>query len=321
MVRRVNFSAILAFIFIISSFVTVFAAQKTGRRKVTVCAKCSAVIRHGRYFIMEGKNYCSQQCLTWSLPRCSNCGTPADKTWFSADFPQKKYCRNCKDLPLCTSCGNIASQRRPGNIIICTQCEKNVVTTALPVQDMFNELRKELKNVLGIGTNHRIRFSLVSYSGLAQKKGSPPDRGQRGLFRHDKQMRKEVTYNKFTGKTLSQKTTLAKEDFSIYVLEYLPLMDFRHTVIHELTHDWMSQYFPYIREPEIKEGTCEYIAWLFLQKTAPDDPEAKIICSHMERNPDPIYGGGFRMIRKIANKGSSTTQRIKRLKAYLAGQK
>lgn len=254
-----------------------------------------------------------------ALPRCSVCGKPSDKTWVMQDDPRKIFCERCKDLPKCSFCGNAGRRTEDGLLVICRTCEKSALADPGEAQKLFGELRRELKNVCGIGTDHKIRFSLASAARLAQLKKGPLDPRQRGLFQHEQQMRTEQTYDRLTGKTVSRKTSLTGERFSIFILQSLPRAAFRHAVIHELTHDWMSQFCPQIKDPAVREGTCEYVAWLFLQQTVNGDPAQRFVCKGTENNPDPVYGGGFRKMRRIAGEGS-VRKRIARLKDFLSGR-
>ena len=68
---------------------------------------------------------------------------------------------------------------------------------------------------------------------------------------------------------------------------------------HELAHDWMTAFYPGIREDWIKEGFAEYIAWRYNRYKKRNKLNIRV-----ENNTDPVYGEGFRRIRKIAqNRG------------------
>ena len=316
MAGRVYFSAIFPVVFLFS-LLGAFPLQGERRSGDAIfCTACSRRIA-GRYLILEGNPYCSRKCMESAFPKCSVCGKPSEKTWVAQDDPRKIFCERCRDLPKCDYCGNVGRRRSDGTVI-CDSCAREAVSDPSQAQEIFEELRRELKSVFNIGTNHRIRFSIVTPSELARIKKSPLDPRQKGLFQHEKQMRTEQTYNKRTGRTISRKTSVVREKFSIFVLGSLPPPEFRHAVIHELTHDWMSEYCPQIKDPAVREGTCEFVAWCFLRKTGGRDPAMQAICRRLENNQDPVYGGGFRKMRKIAG-SSSPDQSIARLKSFLPG--
>ncbi len=325
MKRRVYFSAILSFIVFSFLFLPFSLTADSRKEKISSrCGECSSPIDRRLFYRLENKGfYCSKKCAEKAqyklLPKCSVCKNPAQRFWF-INHSKEKRCDKCKDLPRCAFCKNYAKKKTPGNRFLCNTCSKTAIHDHQKAFALFRSLRKTLQYTLGIATDHSIVFSLDTPSSMEKKKGSKLDRGQTGLFIHRTQMQKEVKYDRRTGRTISRKVKVTDETYSISILYSLPFPEYRYTVIHELTHDWMSAHFRHITDLKTKEGVSEYISWLFLKNDPEATPYNAMICSNLEKNPDPVYGGGFRMIRKIAGTGDAQSC-IARLKKYLSGRK
>lgn len=316
MIRRVYFSVIFPFILLFSFFLPPFLEAQ--EENPSLCAECSLPIGRNNYFKMNNQIFCSKKCVQARqkklLPKCSICKKSTQRFWQTAHSGERR-CDACKNLPRCSFCADHVIEKNNGRLL-CARCARTAIRTPEKAHPIFLALRKRLKNSFGIGTDHHIHFSLVSQKEMRRRKGSPLDTNQTGLFLHRTQMRSEHKYNRRTGRTISRKVTLTGETFSICILAALPPPVYRHTVIHELTHDWMSQFCPHIEDLKIKEGVCEYVAWLFLKYDREKLFLSFLECTNIEQNPDPVYGGGFRMIRKIA--GSDDPHKcIARLKKYL----
>lgn len=312
---RVYFSVILPFIMLAGTLFPFFLFAQNS--ECPVCVQCYTPITEGKYYRLNNKTYCSQSCMKQNFPKCSLCGVPCQKYWTRNLDPGKKLCARCKDLPVCFFCGKPARTTTTNyGRRFCSACSRKAIGDPDTADWQFNKVRRELRNTLKIGTRHRIVFSIVTPAVMEKKKKAKLDKGQTGLFVYQSRTNNIVKYDKRTGRTISRSRNV-RETFSIYILTYLPLTEFRYTAAHELTHDWMTVNYPLIKDKKVKEGVSEYIAYLFLQTNEKHNPEARRICKRMELNPDPVYGDGFRMIRNIAGSGSPH-QCIKRLCNYLA---
>jgi hypothetical protein len=72
--------------------------------------------------------------------------------------------------------------------------------------------------------------------------------------------------------------------------------------MHELGHVWLIVHD--IRGLPIRdeEGFCELLAHRYYQHL--DTPDARYHASSIEKNPNPVYGDGFRHIHALAEKYS-----------------
>ena len=90
----------------------------------------------------------------------------------------------------------------------------------------------------------------------------------------------------------------------ILVRRRLPVEVFESTLAHELVHVAVFESGRTDLPMEVEEGLAQYVSWRYLTEFATDSPVtlhwAKTIANH----PDPIYGGGFRMVAdRVAQEG------------------
>jgi hypothetical protein len=82
----------------------------------------------------------------------------------------------------------------------------------------------------------------------------------------------------------------------ISVVKGLPALVFQGVVAHELGHVWTA--LRGIRfQPWAEEGFCEMLAHRYYFDLG--TPEAIFQTRRIETNPEPLYGGGFRRMRRI----------------------
>ena len=77
----------------------------------------------------------------------------------------------------------------------------------------------------------------------------------------------------------------------MYILDNLPPVAAAKVMTHELTHDYLYHHAGAGQNEKITEGICEAVSaeWLLLQKH-------NGVVEAMKKNPDPVYGAGFRLI-------------------------
>jgi hypothetical protein len=69
-------------------------------------------------------------------------------------------------------------------------------------------------------------------------------------------------------------------------------------IAHELGHAWLFQKGLHGLPQDVEEGFCEYCSHHWLSRSL--DPRAPYLMDRIAQNPDPTYGGGFRIIREMA---------------------
>src|SRR5205807_7413024 len=85
----------------------------------------------------------------------------------------------------------------------------------------------------------------------------------------------------------------------VAILRGLPSIVFEGTIAHELGHVWLIMQA--VREwpkPD-EEGFCQLLAHRYYIQLDTDD--SRYQARRIERNPDAIYGDGFRRVRAVAD--------------------
>ena len=289
----------------------ILCSRKCQYKILPRCAQCGNPIAPGKkYLISKNKPYCSRKCLSKIMPECTVCSRRSFNGGIYAADHSYFACPDCMKLPRCFACTipvRGGKKLRDGRNI-CPRCLKSAVTDLAGALQIFRQVRSILQQQFGIGTKHRITFSLVNLHTLhrlsansSSRKGrntSPPPGvtvTEQGLFRFDGIIREYTQRNSFREKTVRREVTDAK--YSIYVLDHLPRERMEYVIAHELAHDYLSEYFPGIRLPWVQEGFAEYTGYLYNKYCRRDSLNLR-----MEKSPDPVYGEGFRKIRAIAEK-------------------
>jgi len=96
-----------------------------------------------------------------------------------------------------------------------------------------------------------------------------------------------------------------KYSHKIYILNGLPAINLESIIAHELLHVWIAQNTKRVLSKSVTEGSCNYVSYLYLVSQN-STLLVKQLIDKIEKDPSPVYGGGFRTIRnKFANKSIS----------------
>jgi len=163
---------------------------------------------------------------------------------------------------------------------ICTECRKSAIVAPRHIVHMALEVRQFLKEKLDIYTDHQIAYAIVDVQELKGMTGHSRQGTELGLFSY------RVTMD--GGRTVY-------EEYTIYLAYGIPEDRLREVIAHELAHDWMRAVYPHIRDLRIIEGWAEYVA-----SRVNEEYGKAYLNKRMENNPDPIYGDGYRLIKRIA---------------------
>ncbi|MBO4631817.1 MAG: hypothetical protein J5858_07830 [Lentisphaeria bacterium] len=266
------------------------------------CSQCRKKILPGKqYLVSKGRTFCSRKCYIQTLPECTICGKRSFTGGIYAMDHSFFACTDCMKLPRCFSCqfptreGTGLSAER----VICPTCAKTSVSNPDQARMIFEEVRAEMRSFPGIATRNPIQFALTDPITLHRLSGSSTSIiSEQGLYQYNADIRRVVTRD-YLGRKTGENLRRNNESFHIYVLDHLPRDRMEHVIAHELAHDWMTTYYPGIREDWIKEGVAEYIAWQYNQHK-----NRTALNRRIENNPDPVYGNGFRSIRDLVkNRG------------------
>lgn len=184
-------------------------------------------------------------------------------------------------LGRCVFCGRPYVQRDPpgwrpfsaGELRCPTCCGLDPIETQVDARRRLPEIRADLAAV-GIVLTTRVRVSLVD----------PADLGAHGTG---------------AGTILGLTDHLvyaggARTAVGIRVAAGLPPLWFGRTVAHEIGHAWLAQQGGPAAAPEVAEGLCELFAHAWLKRQS--GAVAAELRRQLQANPDPVYGGGFRLV-------------------------
>ena len=269
------------------------------------CKKCGKLIDKGMYYIIQEKTYCPECYKKYFQLTCSYCGEPI-KGKYIIDFWGNKYhldhqnkvpqCEFCKRFisPIITNGSHTLSD----GTIICDICYQTAILELSEAKKIMKEVVHDLK-WLGINIEtSSVELFLVDKYELAEV-------GQRkNVTPHHKGMTMHLYHTNNSGEVHNQ-------EFKIYVLKGLPEIHFMEILSHELMHVWQFRYALLENDLDLCEGSCNYVAWMFLNelKKKPEYAldaikmkEIEYFLQHIENNTDPIYGNGFREVRKLVNR-------------------
>ena len=162
------------------------------------------------------------------------------------------------------------------------------------------EVRKTMRERLGLSTNHKIIYKIVGRNGLSGKNTHGQAGSELGLYKFEQTIE---TYTLTKTDYLGRKTTTKERreqpaTHTIYLLYGLPKDKLIEVAAHELAHDWMQEHLPKISDLTLKEGWAEYAASLVNYLYGHSRRNMR-----MKLNKNPVYGGGFRKLYKISRKG------------------
>ncbi len=236
----------------------------------------------------EGKNYHTPCFEAHIALRCDDCGgiikgKYISNFWGNAYHPEhegvEKQCSFCLRFIV----GDLVEKSvvfQDGRHL-CGECMSTAVFESSEAKSLLKEVAGRLDD-FGLKVDPRpIEVNLVNKDAL-RKLSAGASKNARGFVDYEvaRTMAGDVTH-RIT---------------RMYLLYGMPSTEMIGTIAHELTHVWLFQQEEKDREKALVEGSCNYAAYLILDKMGTD--QAKFIIDNMENNPDTSYGEGFRRIKR-----------------------
>lgn len=255
------------------------------------CAKCDQPIEGG-FVLKDGKKY-HEKCYNQSIVlRCDLCGEIINKNYIK-DYWGNNYHASHENIEAkCEYCGRFISgkislggSKYNDGRVICGICESTSVKSLTKAESVLNRVKNSLQS-FGVSINlYRLGLKLVNKNELRSivtKNGSYTD--PRGFAKY--------SYWK-TGNEIT------KREFTIFILNGMPEKDFEAVAAHELMHIWQYINSPEKLEPQLAEGSAEYVAYSHMSRQY--DEYSKYIVHQIETNRDNTYGEGFRRIKNLVD--------------------
>ena len=276
-----------------------------------LCAACHQPIQSSSFHVHQGQPYHSTCFVQQIAPRCALCGKPLVGE-FLVDQWGTRYCKvHQGQYPTCMYCGRMVPpslQEAPGqhDAMRCPICRKSAIETAEEAQPLFKQLKQWVGSQGLRYNNLRLSLELCDRRKMAsylQGRTEPHALGATVSSTYTQQGR-----------------VVRTEVDTVVVLRGLPAIEFCGVVAHELGHVWLTVHGIQKLPAWAEEGFCELLAYRYYSDISTD--EGRYHTERITRNPDPVYGEGFRRIRAMVDKVGferfiDLLRTTKRLPAYL----
>ncbi len=261
------------------------AMRKSWHPECFCCSFCHQPITSGRFYIHDGLPCCREDYFQYFAVRCFLCGQPIRGS-FRLDSEGNKICSK-RDAAhrICFSCSKTQKQlqgqsfyRLSDGRMYCQSCHSGLLSDPAAINLFFQEITNALCD-FGVQVDPRT-VCLKTGTQAELCKRSPRRSKIRPL-----------------GLTLTRQVRVMgmpvrHELEGILVLVPLPRVHLGMVLAHEATHVWMyQQKFPRLT-PQVEEGLCEFISYLWLEKQ--EAPLARHLMQRLQQNTSRTYGNGFR---------------------------
>jgi hypothetical protein len=269
--------------------------------KRPVCAVCGKPIEPGRFITKDKKNYHESCFLEKAALKCDVCGKIIQGKYRRDYWGNRYHADHVKKHPQCFYCSRLISReltgggkQYPDGRKICALCLENAVSSPDQADRLVHRVREELGEH-GIELPDKLsKVTLVDRRGLVRAGGKTKRRSEeQGNARLEKQ-------------TVNGRLTSFSIDVTI--LSGLPEIHFIATAAHELMHVWQYLYAVPENDLALREGACNYAAFLLLSDRAAsgrDGDTAEYVIKTMFENKDKIYGKGFHKVYGFAKRNGT----------------
>ena len=208
-------------------------------------------------------------------PICVGCGRRPRRraVHFGHNGP---YCAECAAGPRCHSCGlpvgrnEASADGRP----VCAACRATAVVSADEATRVYRAAEGVIRDQLGLSLNVPTGLTLVEpdeLSAVLRDMGEDPASG---------------------GETLGVYTRRGRRR-GIYAAVGLPRLLLLQVAAHELAHAWQMESAPLLRDPLLREGFAEWVAYRVLLAVGEGEAAERIVAR------DDLYGQGARLLLDI----------------------
>ena len=225
--------------------------------------------------------------------KCLVCNSTITGQYYQ-DYWGNKVCHSHIDnheVTFCASCGSFVrvGDNTGDGRSLCESCMASVIYNTEQIEKLKKYVLRRFMDI-EVKFNDKfldsVKIDIVSPQRMAEIRKQPVDIQNKGLTQ---------TYSR---NTLGGKLFGVKDKFKhhIYILSYLPRIEFAATLAHEILHIWQIENG--IQLPSLKcEGLCNMGSYIIYENMSVQ--KASYYKKSLMESPDPIYGDGFRLIYSI----------------------
>lgn len=253
------------------------------------CDYCGERIT-GDYIVVDSHLYHTACYENHIALRCAVCGQIIKGKYYVDYWGNAVHAYHKDEVPHCEYCGRYISDYSTGGgfryadgRIVCKLCEKTAVEDSAAVDTIKKQVGAILKTYgIDIGDQF-IPITLVDKTAMARLDNSRIDPN---------------------GYTYIERTTsfgvTVQQHLEVFLLDGMPRMHVIATLAHELMHVWLYNKAPDDMDPALCEGSCNYAAYLVMEKYP--GKESEYIRDTFRNETDSIYGDGFRGVADYVDK-------------------
>ena len=260
-----------------------------------VCAHCGDPI--GKTFhVHRGKPYCTRDYLLLFAEKCALCGQPLVDGYILDAFGNK-YCKRHEADPRCSSCERFIGQYHTGGgvryadgRVVCQQCRSIAIDADPDAYRLLTDVQKMLaKHEINFDPKIKLKLHLLGQGELA------------GIMPKRKHSQNASGLTQTCIHTINGAES-SREVKEIAMLYGLPYEHLGAVLAHELGHAWLFlNRYPSL-PAKLEEGFCELLSVFWLQSRGDDLARVRMVL--VEKNPDRVYGSGYRLVKKAVERYS-----------------
>ncbi len=250
-----------------------------------VCSVCKKQIKGG--FEKYGGKYYHRDCyLDKFVDKCDICDKPLIGKYFMDVYDKKYHAEHENEIVHCNNCNRIICDNITNGGIkykdgrnLCNLCYRNSANGQYEYDSILEYVLEDLDKMDLHINSENITIKAVNRDELRKAAGDDYSDMLKGY---------STTEVRNGSRNSNAKHT-------VYALSLIPRAHIEAVAAHELMHVWLFQRTNNNHSSELREGACNYIAYLYMKSRFSD--EAKNIIMLIDKNADPVYGDGFRKVK------------------------
>jgi hypothetical protein len=242
-----------------------------------ICRGCSRSIKDEQFYVGGDRPYHSHCYVQSVAKRCAYCQAPL-LGGYLVDYFGAAFCPiHAQQYPACTFCGRLVPTTNCAGAA-CSMCRRAVVASREEAKRPVETVWLWLANRGIVLQTETVSLELCNHSKLTSLSNARVG-------------------SKCLGVTRTTLWNPVGNPSSVGILSGLPVTVFKGVVAHEFGHAWLHQNGVHDISSKEAEGLCELLSFCFY-KEAVAEKEGPYHAEAIARNPDAVYGDGFRLAHR-----------------------